>query len=447
MDKPKELIWWLTQADCEVLKAKGDLTASVPYYIRVEFESRLGRAGRGRLWVNTQVNLKTTEISPHAVPDNSAGGIVIHAHHAVFVGELPGILTDLQGRKGIVVGGEFIRNSGLYGGLSANRPFRNSRVGKLGMELLETGARIMASESPLYKADLAAFQDKEPDKDMRNFKDCIQLQPIEWSDERHPGERHPVDAHPVGKNHVVGKCPLGYFLIVWDGYKDDPEGKFANDRMVEETPWGGWIGMGSTTKEAMAFAERAYQHHILQCLRKIDFDPLEEKERMTAPTFAHVDFWEQGEQFIVNFPSYHRDHFGIQGCVFRVEFVTPSLDPNDTVRKGGGAILHYRDRAGVRCSINWCYVQPLSYQRGDFPYRARAVEQASKDYWQRVWDAKGGVRVVSDRASTGFDFTLFATYPVEGVEVDENDEVCLTLTNDKGEKFTLPWELFERVEK
>ncbi len=58
------LIWWTGQEECEAIYALHEeddenrvLPATVPEYIRLEFRSRYGRAGRGRLWCDGQFSL------------------------------------------------------------------------------------------------------------------------------------------------------------------------------------------------------------------------------------------------------------------------------------------------------------------------------------------------------------------------------------------------------
>lgn len=96
----KAAIWWTSQQDCEVL---GDHAPKhLPEYIRTEYRSRLGRNGRGRLWIApTTPELQDTAVHPWpATPVATAietfrhGGIVIHAAHVPLVACLPGFVTD-----------------------------------------------------------------------------------------------------------------------------------------------------------------------------------------------------------------------------------------------------------------------------------------------------------------------------------------------------------------
>lgn len=91
------LIWWTDQIACEVI---GDrLSDTVPDYIRREYRSRLGRAGRGRLWVDNRfgdVGIPWDTSKPAARLSESRGGIVIARDDAPHVFGLPGYLTDCK---------------------------------------------------------------------------------------------------------------------------------------------------------------------------------------------------------------------------------------------------------------------------------------------------------------------------------------------------------------
>jgi hypothetical protein len=118
-------IWWLSQEDQETL---GDIPRhddpdqaqelaayrgpDLPNYIRLEYRSREGRAGRGRLWVSDQLGLPREFEIPWAENTltkllegyqddfrhwhGSYGGIVIWARDVPLVACLPGLVTDLD---------------------------------------------------------------------------------------------------------------------------------------------------------------------------------------------------------------------------------------------------------------------------------------------------------------------------------------------------------------
>lgn len=94
------LIWWTNQSDCERIVPLD----TWPVYLGKEYSSRLGRNGRGRLWVADEV-----EKSPHGIAvDWDAGknwlcraagdcaGIVIKGEHLGEVQFLPGFVTTFD---------------------------------------------------------------------------------------------------------------------------------------------------------------------------------------------------------------------------------------------------------------------------------------------------------------------------------------------------------------
>lgn len=91
------LIWWTAQEDYE--KIGDDLEGDYPEYLKREYRSRMGRAGRGRLWVPSDIDLKEIpwdEKKPAARLASTRGGIAIHMRDAKLVFGLPGYLTDLE---------------------------------------------------------------------------------------------------------------------------------------------------------------------------------------------------------------------------------------------------------------------------------------------------------------------------------------------------------------
>jgi hypothetical protein len=95
------LIWWLSQDECEAIGE--ELPKTFPAYMRNEYASRLGRNGRGRLWVDKQFHV--AEVKPW--PSTSmgkflgekCGGIVIQDVDKKHLAKLPGIVTDLKLRR------------------------------------------------------------------------------------------------------------------------------------------------------------------------------------------------------------------------------------------------------------------------------------------------------------------------------------------------------------
>ena len=101
MTTKKYAIWWLSQAACEEIEPlhmEGKLT--LPEYIIKEFESRYGRAGRGRLWTADGIPVEGIDwpedaIATKMVTRKSCGGIVIKLEDVRLVAFLPGFVTDL----------------------------------------------------------------------------------------------------------------------------------------------------------------------------------------------------------------------------------------------------------------------------------------------------------------------------------------------------------------
>lgn len=92
------LIWWTTQEDCEATMAL-KVKSKMPKYLRDEFISRIGRAGRGRLWVAKRFKITSIDWNENCVAARyceRAGGIVFDETNLSFVKSLHGIVTDLK---------------------------------------------------------------------------------------------------------------------------------------------------------------------------------------------------------------------------------------------------------------------------------------------------------------------------------------------------------------
>lgn len=120
MDKSEFAIWWLSQADCESIgephrfeneqeriadeikhHAKFyDLnTSNWPEYIQDQYMSRVGRAGRGRLWVTDSIPVEEIEWDSSksaAARAENCGGIVIWRKDLDAIRNLAGFITDLD---------------------------------------------------------------------------------------------------------------------------------------------------------------------------------------------------------------------------------------------------------------------------------------------------------------------------------------------------------------
>lgn len=94
------IIWWLTQPDCEAI---GDLPDAFPEDARDMYNSRLGRSGRGRLWLppGVKIGVDPWPDTPLAkfLERQDAGGLVLDRSILPLLAELPGLATDMQLRR------------------------------------------------------------------------------------------------------------------------------------------------------------------------------------------------------------------------------------------------------------------------------------------------------------------------------------------------------------
>ena len=90
--------WWLSQKACEAIGP--ELPETFPGYLRAQYDARIGRPGRARLWEDPEI-CHQAGIAPW--PNNSltrwiesedCGGIVFRRSDLHYVIDLPGIVTD-----------------------------------------------------------------------------------------------------------------------------------------------------------------------------------------------------------------------------------------------------------------------------------------------------------------------------------------------------------------
>jgi hypothetical protein len=96
---PPYIIWWTTQADCEIVEAINP--DWWPEVLSVSFRSRQGRNGRARLWCEIQDapdGATWDDNSPlcRAIEEHSAGGIVLHVRDRKALRGLPGVITTFD---------------------------------------------------------------------------------------------------------------------------------------------------------------------------------------------------------------------------------------------------------------------------------------------------------------------------------------------------------------
>lgn len=102
-DGPTYLVWWLDQENCEkVADLIDEEKDELPPYLKDQFDSRYGRPGRCRLWVDTSLKghfsidpWPTHELAKQ-LEAASVGGIVFDKKDLACVQKLPGIITNMR---------------------------------------------------------------------------------------------------------------------------------------------------------------------------------------------------------------------------------------------------------------------------------------------------------------------------------------------------------------
>lgn len=94
--KHKYAIWWLDQAETEIILNAPNL--ELPVYIAHEVVSRAGRPGRGRLWISNHLKgcpygFDWDDKHPNAGRLSDSGGIVIRVEDVKHVKDLVGVVT------------------------------------------------------------------------------------------------------------------------------------------------------------------------------------------------------------------------------------------------------------------------------------------------------------------------------------------------------------------
>lgn len=115
------LIWWTSESDCRVIGEPHDQsdpddrveadgihdtsTSPLPPYILREFQSRWGRAGRGRLWVSQEIPWVhgqdgvipwPNEYLAHEIDRYAMAGIVFLRDDLALIAAMPGFVTDME---------------------------------------------------------------------------------------------------------------------------------------------------------------------------------------------------------------------------------------------------------------------------------------------------------------------------------------------------------------
>ena len=81
----------------------------------------------------------------------------------------------------------------------------------------------------------------------------MSIKSLVWTEEKKPNDE-------IRYNHVIAVTPFGRFLVTWKGWKkyDSPT--------IDETPWGGWGGVGVDLQAAKETAEEQYIKKISEGL-------------------------------------------------------------------------------------------------------------------------------------------------------------------------------------
>lgn len=110
MSKEPYAIWWTTSEEAKTIAAHFDdhLPTWCPEYLQQEWASRLGRNGRGRLWVSDALPDAPRSVQFRDEYDGSSSpledhcatcaGIVIRAEDVTRLMHLPGIVTTAAGQ-------------------------------------------------------------------------------------------------------------------------------------------------------------------------------------------------------------------------------------------------------------------------------------------------------------------------------------------------------------
>lgn len=94
-------IWWTSEQDCRAIGELNSLDNSpIADYIKRQFRSRYGRAGRGRLWVDSSIfDIEVDDLywpEDYAVARKAeyCAGIVIYMEDVLTMKQFPGFITD-----------------------------------------------------------------------------------------------------------------------------------------------------------------------------------------------------------------------------------------------------------------------------------------------------------------------------------------------------------------
>lgn len=102
----KELfIWWTSDRECHEIGPQA--AAKLPEYVRVQYQQRFGRAGRGRLWSDPRFQEPEIAAWPKTniaqMLEAGHGGIVFLGKDlGLFTDDVRGLVTDFRLRMMVV---------------------------------------------------------------------------------------------------------------------------------------------------------------------------------------------------------------------------------------------------------------------------------------------------------------------------------------------------------
>lgn len=103
LDRSKYVIWWLDQYEMEDAEQHAELPP-LPAYLQRQWDSRHGRAGRGRLWIDDEeftgdeqkIGVDPWPKTPVGRVLKKCGGIVMRVEDLSSLQTMPGLVTDLD---------------------------------------------------------------------------------------------------------------------------------------------------------------------------------------------------------------------------------------------------------------------------------------------------------------------------------------------------------------
>lgn len=104
--KSELFIWWTSDQECREIGPEAAL--KLPAYVRVQYQQRYGRAGRGRLWADPRLNEPEITTWPKTsiaeMLEAGHGGVVFLGRDlGLFTDDVRGLVTDFRLRMMVVI--------------------------------------------------------------------------------------------------------------------------------------------------------------------------------------------------------------------------------------------------------------------------------------------------------------------------------------------------------